>query len=384
MPVPSAGRSATEGDELLRAVAELLPVGVFALDADARVVLWNADAERLTGWPRDAVLGRAVDGVATARALTELRAGRPVADRLTVPTPSGRRPYVRAAPLPGWTGAAAVGVLLGEEDGRAGDEAFALLDALWETAPVGLAYFDTELRYRRINGAVLAIDGGTVDQRLGRTLEDVHGETGAVIAEGLRGVLADGRPRLDVPVSGRLWHGRGPRQEWRMSYYPVQAPGGARLGVGVVLVDVTAAERTRRELAELAAERAHTLVRYQSLVEATSAAVWIRDAAGRAVEDAPGSPVRSTSGRASSTRCTRPTGPASPPPGTPRLPASRRCSPTSSVCAPPPATPAGTGRGRCRSPRPAWCASGSAPRATSTTRSAPGTGSTSSPGRPSR
>ncbi|HVL85549.1 MAG TPA: SpoIIE family protein phosphatase [Pseudonocardia sp.] len=72
-----------------------------------------------------------------------------------------------------------------------------------------------------------------------------------------------------------------------MSYYPVQAPGGARLGVGVVLVDVTAAERTRRELAELAAERAHTLVRYQSLVEATSAAVWIRDAAGRAVEDAP-------------------------------------------------------------------------------------------------
>ena len=167
------------------------------------------------------------------------------------------------------------------------DEAFALLDALWESAPVGLAYFDSELRYRRVNGAVLDIDGGTSDERLGRTLEDVHGATGALFADGLRRVLAGGTPLVDVPIEGRLWHGRGPRQEWRVNFYPVRAPDGTLLGGGVVLVDVTAEQRTRRELEAAAAEREHALTRYQSLVEATSAAVWTRDATGRARQDSP-------------------------------------------------------------------------------------------------
>ncbi len=71
-------------------------------------------------------------------------------------------------------GAAVVGVVPDVADSRAGDEAFALLDSLWATAPVGLAYVDTDLHYRRVNGGVLDIDGGTVDDRLGRTLEEMH------------------------------------------------------------------------------------------------------------------------------------------------------------------------------------------------------------------
>ena len=140
------------------------------------------------------------------------------------------------------------------DDTRAGDEAFALLDALWETAPVGLVFFDRELRFRRVNGAVLDIGGGTVDERLGQTVEAVHGEVGVLIADVLRGVLADGRARSDVPLRGRLWHGRGPLQEWRLYSYPVRTPDGEIAGVGLVVVDVTAAARTRREVDALAAE----------------------------------------------------------------------------------------------------------------------------------
>ena len=107
------------------------------------------------------------------------------------------------------------------------------------------------------------------------------------MAETLRGVLADGRPRSDVPVRGRLWHGRGPMQEWRLYSYPVRSPDDEIVGVGMVVVDVTAAARTRREVDALAAERERALTRYQSLVEATSAAVWIREPDGSAEQDAP-------------------------------------------------------------------------------------------------
>lgn len=277
-------------DEPVAGVVEGLPVGVFALDGEDRLVVWNAAAERLTGWPRSDVLGldaalSTTDRPTVRRILDELRAGRPFSGRLPGSRPGGRSLYFRAVPGPGTS---VVGVLQDVADTRAEDEAFALLDALWETAPVGLAYFDTDLRYRRVNGAVLDIDGGTTDQRLGRTLEAVHGAVGAAITAGLAAVLVDGRARVDVPVEGRLWHGRGRHQAWRMNYYPVRGGEDAIIGVGVVLVDVTEAERNRRELAELAAQREHALNRYQSLVDATSAAVWTRAADGSAHDDAPG------------------------------------------------------------------------------------------------
>lgn len=278
--------------DLLARVVEHLPVGVFAFSDDGDVLLWNSRAERLTGWDRPRVTSAGLGGLPldtpTARRIRdELLAGRPFRGRIPADVPSDSTLYFRAEPLPAPEGPILVGVLQEVDDSRAGDEAFALLDALWETAPVGLAFFDSELRYRRVNGAILDTDGGTVEERLGRTLEAVHGPIGAEIADGLREVLADGRPRFDVPVRGRLWHGRGPLQEWRLYSYPVRSPDGEIVGVGLVVVDITAAARTRREIDDLAAERERALTRYQGLVEATSAAVWIREPDGSAAQDAP-------------------------------------------------------------------------------------------------
>lgn len=284
-PAPSAA-------DLSGAVVEHVPIGVVAVDHDGRVLVWNAAAHRLTGRSADDVLGRPLQGLpldaaTSARIADELRAGRPFSGRFPALDPGRPTLYFRAVPDP-LPGVAALAVLQDVVDSRAGDEAFALLDALWESAPVGLAYFDTDLRYRRVNGAVLDLDGGTADDRLGRTLEAVHGATGAEFARHLRRALDEGRARTDIPVRGRLWHGAGPVQEWRANVYPVHDPAGRLLGAGIVLLDVTAAEGTRRELERVAAQRELALDRYQSLVEASSAAVWVREADGTADQDAPG------------------------------------------------------------------------------------------------
>ncbi len=279
-------------DDLLAGVVEQVPIGVIAVDTGGRVLLWNAAAARLTGWPAERMVGSVLtdaplDGPTVDRVAAELSAGRTFTGRFPALDAAGPTLYFRAVPDP-LPGVSVIAVLQDVDDSRAGDEAFALLDALWESAPVGLAYFDTDLRYRRVNGAVLDIDGGTSDERLGQTLEDVHGAVGATIAAELAEVVASGRPVMDLPVRGRLWHGAGPLQEWRMSLYPVHGPEGRVLGAGVVLVDVTAAERTRREFARVAAQRELALDRYQSLVEASGAAVWVREADGSARRDAPG------------------------------------------------------------------------------------------------
>jgi serine phosphatase RsbU (regulator of sigma subunit)/PAS domain-containing protein len=283
-------------------VVEQLPVGVFAFSAAGRALMWNSRAEHLTGWDRervarDGLAGLPLDAPTARRIRDELMAGRSFRGRIPVTVESGTTLYFRAEPMDAPHGPVFVGVLQEVDDVRAGDEAFALLDALWETAPIGLAYFDTQLRCRRVNQAVLDMNGGTVEERLGRTLRAVHGEVGDEIGEVLRGVLDDGRPRLDVPLRGRLWHGRGPQQEWRVYAYPVRpAPDAEIVGVGLVVVDVTASARTRRELDALAAERERALTRYQGLVEASSAAVWIREPDGSATLDAPG--LRAITGQA--------------------------------------------------------------------------------------
>jgi PAS domain S-box-containing protein len=152
--------------DLLARVVEHLPVGVFAFSADGRVLLWNSRAERLTGWERarvarDGLAGLPLDAPTVRRIRDELLAGRPFRGRIPADVESGATLYFRAEPVPDPEGPILVGVLQEVDDTRAGDEAFALLDALWETAPVGLAFFDSELRYRRVNGAILDTAGGT-------------------------------------------------------------------------------------------------------------------------------------------------------------------------------------------------------------------------------
>jgi hypothetical protein len=75
---------------------------------------------------------------------------------------------------------------------------------------------------------------------------------------------------------------------WRMNFYPVLGDDGAVIGVGNVFIDVTDAEQTQRELASLARSRRQALTRYQSLIEATSAAVWTLDANGAPLPDPDG------------------------------------------------------------------------------------------------
>ncbi len=150
-------------------------------------------------------------------------------------------------------------------------EMLALLGGLFENAPVGFTYVDTDLRYRRVNASVAALNGGSVDERIGRTIDEVHGEPcGPQFSAVCRDVIRTGEVRR-VRIEGRLWHGRGPYQVWRMNYYPVFGDHGEVIGVGDVFVDVTDTERT--------------VTRYESLIEATSAAVWIADAEGHLLPD---------------------------------------------------------------------------------------------------
>jgi PAS domain S-box-containing protein len=137
---------------------------------------------------------------------------------------------------------------------RQAQESLAVVDSVFATAPIGLAFMDTSFRYVRVNDALAAINGLPADEHYGRTLRDVLGDLADEIEPFHRQVIETGTPVLDLHVTGRTAAPPGELRNWLVSYYPVRDVSDETIGVGVVLTDVTEREQARAA-AEAANER---------------------------------------------------------------------------------------------------------------------------------
>ena len=69
-----------------------------------------------------------------------------------------------------------------------------LLDTLFASAPVGLGYFDSDLVCVRVNQALAEMNGLTVEEHIGRPLEELLGTLSAKVMPCYRHALASGTP----------------------------------------------------------------------------------------------------------------------------------------------------------------------------------------------
>ena len=139
-----------------------------------------------------------------------------------------------------------------EQSRHQAQESLAVVDAVFAAAPVGLAFMDTEYRYVRVNEALAALNGHPVEEHFGRTLREVLGDQLADEIEPLhRQVLETGEPILDLDIERAMPGAPDDARHWLISYYPVLDVDDHKIGVGVVITDVS-----EREQARAAAERA--------------------------------------------------------------------------------------------------------------------------------
>jgi PAS domain S-box-containing protein len=128
---------------------------------------------------------------------------------------------------------------------REQSETLALLDALLDAAPVGLAFLDDRLRYVRINDALAEINGLSPEEHRGRSVGEVLGQEAAGVEPLLGRVLETGQALRGHEFSGPVACEPQVPRHWVADYFPVRARDGRVLGVGCVVVDVT--ERTRQQ-----------------------------------------------------------------------------------------------------------------------------------------
>src|SRR5215472_14999607 len=159
----------------------------------------------------------------------------------------------------------------------------ALLATLLREAPIGFAFFGTDLSFRRVNRSLARLHGRNGADHIGLLPSQVWPEPLAARAESaIRRVLADDQPLYepDQPigvVTGSTRSGTAPTgakngdgdhpgahpqlRHWAFSWFPSHDPEGGISGVALIAVDVT--ERRNSEEAVRRSEE-----RYRSLVQA--------------------------------------------------------------------------------------------------------------------
>ena len=121
------------------------------------------------------------------------------------------------------------------------------LEQLYDTAPIGLAMLDRDLRFQRINKRLADINGPSVEAHLGRRAWDLLPNLEAIAGPMLRRVLETGQPQTNVEISGETPASQGIRH-WIEQFYPLRDSDGGIRGIGVICEEVTDRKRAERRL----------------------------------------------------------------------------------------------------------------------------------------
>jgi len=138
----------------------------------------------------------------------------------------------------------------------------ALLDVIFERAPIGIGLLGIDLRYVRVNDRLAEINGIPAAAHVGRTIAELLPDLPPQVAADVAHVARTGEPLIEVEVAGAT-QAEGSDRQFLASYWPVRAADDVVSGVGIVVMDVTERRAAGRAL------RAQT-DRYEALLVALS------------------------------------------------------------------------------------------------------------------
>ncbi|MDC0768967.1 SpoIIE family protein phosphatase [Streptomyces sp. HD] len=247
---------------------DLLPLALWVVDADGRLVQWSLAAQDLLGHTPEQVVGQDASrvlvpeenlGLADRLART-VRTGAAVVARLPVRHRDGtvvemEMWHCPIADVQGRTGVLAIAAETSAVERMR--DALAALEGLFTQSPIGLAMLGPDLRFLRVNEALARMDGVPVAEHVGRSVTEVAPGAGALESV-MRQVLDQGEAVVDFRHTSATTDPERQRT-WSCSYAPLLGGADQRVGVIASLIDITEgqrahleAERARRRLALLA------------------------------------------------------------------------------------------------------------------------------------
>lgn len=156
-------------------------------------------------------------------------------------------------------------------------QSFALIDSLLEASPLGICFFDREMRFIRINRVLAELNGLSAQQHLGQDFRQLLPESAAKFVPVIQQVLDTGEPILNLEISGQPPGQPGEFGYWLGNYYPVKDSSGKIIGAGIILTDITPAKQTEIALQE-------SEMRFRSVLESNTIGIGFWDIDDRVTE----------------------------------------------------------------------------------------------------
>ena len=124
------------------------------------------------------------------------------------------------------------------------------LEAIYDNSPVGLAYHDADLRWRRVNSRLEEINGFSAEESLGKKPGELLGDPlGNEVEAILQAVFDSGERREGIDWHAALpGHGDGVVKDFRASFFPMRDEDGDIVGVTSVVEDVSDIKQSERRL----------------------------------------------------------------------------------------------------------------------------------------
>jgi len=135
---------------------------------------------------------------------------------------------------------AAIRTLLSTPDRPQLSERAGEAERIYTIAPVGLCYFDTDLRFIYINEWLARINGLPVEAHLGKPIDVVLKDAAGGVVSQLRQVLQTGEPIIEGKVEVETPAHPGELRHYMHNYYPDRSKEGTIVGVSCVVQDITA------------------------------------------------------------------------------------------------------------------------------------------------
>jgi PAS domain S-box-containing protein len=153
------------------------------------------------------------------------------------------------------------------------------IEAIYESAPAGLALLDNNRRFIRVNRRFAAMNGWPVEAHIGKLRGDLNPDYRGAAEEGLRRILASGEPLLDFEVRSAIAGQPGVERILNENWMPFRNEKGVIVGISIATEEITAKRKAEEALrASEAAERARA-AELQAILEITPAITFIlRDA----------------------------------------------------------------------------------------------------------
>ncbi|MGB3265975.1 MAG: PAS domain-containing protein [Microcoleus sp.] len=267
---------------------ESISDGFFALDRDWRFTYLNSQAAQWLNRLPQELIGNSLweEFPGSANSLFEQEYLRCAREQVTVSFESFYEPLnawyaVRAYPIASGIAvyfqdvtepkAARVAFIQQAQTAR---QQLAEIEAIYASAPIGLCFVDTELRFVRINDRLAEINGIPTAAHIGKTLREILPEMADDLEPLYRQVIETKIPLAQLEVSGKNSAQPGVDRAWLLSLYPLTQDDRV-LGVNVTVHEITHRQASKKEIQRLNQELEAQVNELRSILDAVPIGITI-------------------------------------------------------------------------------------------------------------